>query len=348
MKINPIDILKQLGEIPFDKASENVQEKIKNTMNNATSNNSDNPEAKAIRQKAADSVIRNHIIWSMGTGLIPLPVVDFLAVSAVKLDMVRQLSKLYAVDFKETEGKAVITTLTTSGLAQLGSKAAIKFIPGVGTVVGGVTMAVLAGAGTYALGEVFKEHFETGGTFLDFDPERLRKYYQEKFEKGKKVAEQMREEQAREKANHRASQKAAQKELQKQEGEGNPYNNVEDTINEGLKKVGNFFKINRKKKADKNAVDPLEVNEADINTNTEDANVNIDDSNDKLEDAADLFETSTKEEAPIDQTVNNKDDLQTLVLAKIKELANLRDADILSDEEFQQMKKKVLEKFKIL
>jgi hypothetical protein len=36
-------------------------------------------------------------------------------------------------------------------------------------------------------GEVFKKHFETGGTFLDFDAKRLRKIYNEKFEKGKQV-----------------------------------------------------------------------------------------------------------------------------------------------------------------
>ena len=61
----------------------------------------------------------------------------------------------------------------------------IKFIPGIGSVIGGVTMAVLSGASSYALGEVFKKHFETGGTFLDFDMKRLKKMYNEKFEKGK-------------------------------------------------------------------------------------------------------------------------------------------------------------------
>ena len=60
-------------------------------------------------------------------------------------------------------------------------------------------MSVFSGASTYALGEVFREHFETGGTFLDFDPGRLKKYYQEKFEKGKKVAQEIREEEERKK-----------------------------------------------------------------------------------------------------------------------------------------------------
>ncbi len=138
----------------------------------------------------ANSVIKNHMIWSMGAGFIPVPVADFFAVSAIQLDMIRQLSKIYDINFKETEGKAVISALTGSGIARIGARA-IKFIPGVGSILGGVTLAVLSGASTYALGEVFKKHFETGGTFLDFDPGRLKKFYDEKFEKGKQMAKDM-------------------------------------------------------------------------------------------------------------------------------------------------------------
>ena len=162
--------------------------------------NSLNPSTmseKTERQKHADTIIKNHIVWAMGAGLIPVPIVDFFAVSGIQLDMIRQLCKLYDQDFKESEGKAIITSLTGSGLARMGAKAMIKFIPGIGSVIGGVTMAVLSGASTYALGEVFQRHFETGGTFLDFDPKRLKKMYNEKFEKGKKVAEQIKKEQDR-------------------------------------------------------------------------------------------------------------------------------------------------------
>lgn len=131
----------------------------------------------------------------MGAGMIPVPIADLFAVSAIQLDMIRSLSKLYDINFKETEGKAIITALTGSGLARLGASA-IKFIPGIGSVLGGITRAVLSGASSYAIGEVFKKHFETGGTFLDFDPSRLGKYYDEMFEKGKEVARKMREQEA--------------------------------------------------------------------------------------------------------------------------------------------------------
>ncbi len=154
---------------------------------------------KTERAKHADTIIRNHMVWSMGAGLIPVPIADFFAVSAIQLDMVRQLCKLYDVDFKENEMKAVITALTTSGFAKVGARAAIKLIPGIGSVLGGVTMAVLSGASSYAVGEVFKKHFETGGTILDFDIERLKKVYNEKFEKGKKMAQEIQKEEEQKK-----------------------------------------------------------------------------------------------------------------------------------------------------
>ncbi|MFZ1676376.1 MAG: DUF697 domain-containing protein [Saprospiraceae bacterium] len=172
---------------------------------------------KTEREKHADTIIKNHIIWSMGAGLIPVPIVDFFAVSGIQLDMIRQLCKLYEQNFEESQGKAIITSLTGSGLARMGAKAMIKFIPGIGSVIGGMTMSVLSGASSFALGEVFKKHFETGGTFLDFDMKRLKKMYDEKFEKGKKVAEQLSKEQekkrqaAEETLSHKSSGKLVDK-----------------------------------------------------------------------------------------------------------------------------------------
>ncbi|MEM1123285.1 MAG: SHOCT domain-containing protein, partial [Bacteroidota bacterium] len=117
-------------------------------------------------------------------------IADIFAVSALQLDMIRQLCRVYDVDFQETQGKALVTSLTSSALARIGAGSVIKLIPGLGSFIGGATVSVFAGASTYALGEVFKKHFASGGTILDFDPDRLRKYYKEKFEKGKKVAKQ--------------------------------------------------------------------------------------------------------------------------------------------------------------
>lgn len=162
------------------------------------------------RNKHAETIIRNHILWSMGASfLIPVPIADIFAVSALQLDMIRQLCRVYNVDFAETQGKAVVTSLTSSTLAKVGARSLIKIIPGIGQLIGGVATSVFNGASTYALGEVFKKHFESGGTILDFDTDRLKKFYQEKFEKGKKVAEQLKKDQAAKKAAENAAPAAA-------------------------------------------------------------------------------------------------------------------------------------------
>ncbi len=160
------------------------------------------------RGKHAETIIRNHILFSMGAGVIPVPVVDIFAVSASQLDMIRQLCKVYDQDFSESQGKAIVSSLTTATLARLGAGSLAKLIPLVGSFVGSVTNAILAGASTYALGQVFKIHFETGGTILDFDTKRLKKLYDEQFEKGKKVAEELRKQQE---AKRKAAQEAAPK-----------------------------------------------------------------------------------------------------------------------------------------
>lgn len=164
-----------------------AKKQLKKSFMSATGNKHQNQHA--------ETVIRNHVLWSMGASyIIPLPVADVFAVSALQLDMIRQLCRVYDIDFAETQGKAIVSALTTSTMARAGARSLLKLVPVVGTVVGGITVAIVNGASTYALGEVFKTHFATGGTILDFDTERLKKMYREKFEKGKRVAKEWKEE----------------------------------------------------------------------------------------------------------------------------------------------------------
>ena len=39
--------------------------------------------------KQADAIIRNSVIFASGAGLIPIPIADFMAVTAVQLEMIR-------------------------------------------------------------------------------------------------------------------------------------------------------------------------------------------------------------------------------------------------------------------
>ncbi len=149
-----------------------------------------NPE----RDRHADTVIRNHVLFSMASGAIPVALADLAAVSAVQLDMVRNLCEVYGVDFSTKRGKALVTSITTAALARAGAASLVKLVPVAGTLIGSVTGGVLAGASSYGLGQAFKTHLSAGGTFLDLDVDRLKRIYREQFEKGKETVKQWRSE----------------------------------------------------------------------------------------------------------------------------------------------------------
>ncbi len=142
-------------------------------------------------------LVKKYMWWSMGAGLIPVPFVDLAAVSGVQLKMLSDLSKLYEIKFSENKGKSIVSALLGSivpnSFAYGGVGSVLKMIPLIGSVVGGVSMSLFSGAATYAIGKVFIQHFEAGGTFLDFDPIKVKEYFYSKFEEGKEIAKEMEE-----------------------------------------------------------------------------------------------------------------------------------------------------------
>lgn len=144
------------------------------------------------KEKQSLKTVKNYMWWSMGAGLIPIPVLDLAAIAGVQLKMLSEVSKVYDVPFEENRGKALISTLVGFVLERsvaFGSVGSLlKAIPGVGVLAGAPTMALSCGAYTWALGKVFIKHFETGGTLLNFDPEQVKEYFKQQFEEGRKMA----------------------------------------------------------------------------------------------------------------------------------------------------------------
>jgi len=156
-----------------------------------------NMEGKKLKEKKEitnESIIKKHMYWSVAAGMIPIPLVDIAAVSAIQIDMLKSLCDLYKIDYSKDTGKAKVSALTTATLSKLLARAGasvVKSVPGVGTVVGTVSMAILSGASTYAMGNVFVKHFEAGGTLKDFSSKNFKQLYEEKLEEGKELAKKM-------------------------------------------------------------------------------------------------------------------------------------------------------------
>jgi uncharacterized protein (DUF697 family) len=151
-------------------------------------------EEKEITSKR---IVKNYMWWSMGAGLIPVPFVDLAAVSGVQLKMLKDMSDVYDINFSDNKGKSIVSALLGSivpNSLSVGSMGSIlKMVPFIGTVLGGLSMSLFSGAATYAIGKVFIQHFEAGGTFLDFDPVKVKDYFHKLFQEGQVVAKEMSE-----------------------------------------------------------------------------------------------------------------------------------------------------------
>ena len=145
---------------------------------------------RARLRERADRIIKNHVIWSVGAGFMPVPLLDIAAVTGIQLDMLKQLCTLYALKYSESQGKSWVASLSGSIMARMGASA-LKAIPVFGSLIGGVSMSALSGAATYALGQVTVGEFESGADFETANVERARETYAEELEKGKEVAAQM-------------------------------------------------------------------------------------------------------------------------------------------------------------
>ena len=131
------------------------------------------------------------MLIAMGLGLIPVPIVNMVAITGVQLNMLRKLSNAYEIPFTEHKVKNILASLVGAGsVLPIGRSlmSLAKVIPIAGQAFGAISVPATAGAITYAVGKVFHQHFASGGTFLTFDPNEVKSYYTEMIEKGKSVA----------------------------------------------------------------------------------------------------------------------------------------------------------------
>ena len=139
---------------------------------------------RPIKEVEAERLVNSYMGWSAGAGLVPVPGLDLAAIAGVQIKMLDDLSKLYEVPFSKNAAKSIIGALLGSGGATLVAVPAaslLKIIPIVGHIAALFTEPAAAAASTYALGKVFIQHFESGGTFLDFNPSAVRRYYDEQY-----------------------------------------------------------------------------------------------------------------------------------------------------------------------
>jgi uncharacterized protein (DUF697 family) len=129
----------------------------------------------------ATDAIKRYSMFSAGAGLVPVPLVDWVAISMLQVKLLKEVAAIYKVPFDADRVRSIVAALI-GGLAgtSLGygiGRNLLKAVPVLGPVLGGFSMSAMGGAVTWAVGRVFMQHFASGGTLLDFEPEKMREHF---------------------------------------------------------------------------------------------------------------------------------------------------------------------------
>ncbi len=134
------------------------------------------------RLETANSIIKEYMIYCGAAGFIPMPGFNWLAITAIQVRMLYSLSQLYDQSFLDHAIGASISALLGGFIPAVFSSWNLRGLGGalpiVGTAVQYLAAPVTAAATTYAVGQVFVQHFEAGGSLENFDPAAAREQFE--------------------------------------------------------------------------------------------------------------------------------------------------------------------------
>lgn len=135
-------------------------------------------QEKTDRLDKVAAIISSNCKWSAAAGFIPMPYLDIAGLAAIQVKMVNEIAQVYGKTVQQEAVKTTVATLlgtlTSAGLAAPVAFSTLKIIPGLGAVAGGISLGALGAAATYAIGKVFVNHFEGGGTLANFDVDKVK------------------------------------------------------------------------------------------------------------------------------------------------------------------------------
>lgn len=140
-------------------------------------------ELPAYRHQAAQRIIRNATLVSLAAGFEPIPLIDIPIILGTQLRLVLRIGALFGESMDTTESmkharELIVTLVTGAGLRYLAEQVA-KAVPIGGDFVAGA----IAGAGTWAIGQVALEYYEGG---KQISPNRMRELYNEFYHRFRK------------------------------------------------------------------------------------------------------------------------------------------------------------------
>ena len=144
-----------------------------------------------LQREEAFEILEETFVAAGRWGLLPLPALDWLAVATVQRKLFHEIAEVYEREIGDAEAQYILTGMAmasgsaTLGTSVLGSMA--KWVPFLGSVVGGGAVSLSAAAFTWAAGKALIEFFDqtpTGG----ISTRALVPLFQEFQEEGRKKA----------------------------------------------------------------------------------------------------------------------------------------------------------------
>ncbi|MCU0663525.1 MAG: DUF697 domain-containing protein [Myxococcota bacterium] len=161
-------------------------------MTKVKANGAEEPNTRQLAEKT----VRRHMYGAFCAGLVPIPIMDIATLTAVQLNLVRKLTTVYDVPFSRNTVKNIVSSLLAGALPTIVGPylaSMLKAIPFLGFGLGLATVPLVAVAATYAVGQIFIGHFESGGTLLTFNTEKAKDLFEELLKHGMKQAAEMKE-----------------------------------------------------------------------------------------------------------------------------------------------------------
>jgi uncharacterized protein (DUF697 family) len=117
--------------------------------------------------KKPEDIVGTYAVYAAGAGFIPIPIIDLMSISTIQYKMIQKLAAKYPhVTFEDKRAKSIIAALM-GGLSafefRLLTRMIFKRVPLFGLLVGGTAMSAFAYASTRVVGDIFEQHFGTGG-----------------------------------------------------------------------------------------------------------------------------------------------------------------------------------------
>jgi len=160
-----------------------------------------NAAARALRVNMDKKALCEKIIWraavaSAGVALVPIPLADAIPLAAIQVGMIIKIAEVYGKILTPQTAITLLAPVAASFLGRTAVQNLLKFIPGLGTVLGTVIGASIAGPLTYAVGKTYMEFFASKN--FTPTPEEVRELLKKKYKQAQERSKDLEAEARRE------------------------------------------------------------------------------------------------------------------------------------------------------